>query len=86
MEHNNNPTIKQSKTITVQGWKSCRQLTTSNLSHFKMVEDMGSNYCVEVHLNGITSLPNIMKIYQAVQKLLVGHTHMRVHADRLVIL
>jgi hypothetical protein len=36
---------------------------------------MIKNYCIEVHLNGITSLPNIMKIYQAVQKLLLrGHT------------
>jgi hypothetical protein len=28
---------------------------------------------MEVHLNGITSLPNIMKMYQAVQELLVGN-------------
>jgi hypothetical protein len=35
-----------------------------------MVEDM-VDYCIEVPLNDITSLPNIMKIYQAVQKLLV---------------
>jgi hypothetical protein len=32
-------------------------------------------------LNGITSLPNIMKIYQAVQKLLVGHTHTHTHTE-----
>jgi hypothetical protein len=40
-------------------------------------------------LNGISSLPNIMKIYQAVQKLLVvdtqthtdTHTHTHTHTD-----
>jgi hypothetical protein len=40
-----------------------------NLNHFKIVEE---SYCIEVHLNGITSLPNFMKINQAVQKVLVG--------------
>jgi hypothetical protein len=35
---------------------------------------MIKNYCVEVPLNGTTSLLNIMKIYQAVKKLLVGDT------------
>jgi hypothetical protein len=30
-----------------------------------------TNYCI-VSLNGIASLPNFMKIYQAVQKSLVG--------------
>jgi hypothetical protein len=40
-----------------------------------MVEIYGiRNYCIEVLLNGITSVPNIMKIYKAVQKLLVGDT------------
>jgi hypothetical protein len=40
-----------------------------------MVEDNGiKNYCIEVPLNGITSAPNYVKIYQAVQKLLVGET------------
>jgi hypothetical protein len=28
---------------------------------------MIKNYCIEVPLNGITSLPNVMKIFQAVQ-------------------
>jgi hypothetical protein len=37
------------------------------------------NYCIEFPLNGITYIPNFMKIYQADQKLLVGGT------DRLVI-
>jgi hypothetical protein len=31
-------------------------------------------YCIEVPLNGITSIPNFMKIYQVDQKLLVGDT------------
>jgi hypothetical protein len=39
--NHNNPTIKQSQTIAVQGWKSYLQLTTLNLNHFKTVEDMG---------------------------------------------
>jgi hypothetical protein len=30
------------------------------------------NYCIEVPLNGITSIPNFMKIYPAVKKLLVA--------------
>jgi len=33
-------------------------------------------------LNGITSLPNIMKIYKAVQKLLVGDTQTDRQSDR----
>jgi hypothetical protein len=32
------------------------------------------NYCIEVPLNSITSIPNFIKIYQAVQKFLVGDT------------
>jgi hypothetical protein len=32
-------------------------------------------YCIEVPLNGITPISNFIKIYQAVQKLLVGHAH-----------
>jgi uncharacterized iron-regulated protein len=40
------------------------------------------NYCIEIHLNGVTSLQNIMKIYQAVQKLLVGDTHAHTHRHR----
>jgi hypothetical protein len=39
--NHNNPTIKQSQTIAMQGWKSCLQQTTLNLNHFKMVEDTG---------------------------------------------
>jgi hypothetical protein len=30
-----NPTIQKSQTTVEQGWKSCTQLTTLNLSHFK---------------------------------------------------
>jgi hypothetical protein len=39
--NHNDPTTKQSKTIAVKAEKSCLELTTLNLSHFKMVEDMG---------------------------------------------
>jgi hypothetical protein len=38
--NHNNPTIKQSQTIAVQGRKSCLKLTTLNLNHSKTVEDM----------------------------------------------
>jgi hypothetical protein len=39
-----------------------------------MVGDMGLKLLYRVHLNGIISLANIMKIYQTVQKLLLGDT------------
>jgi hypothetical protein len=44
--------------------------------HFKIIEAMElKKYCIEVRLNIITSVPYFMKIYQAVQKLIVGgHT------------
>jgi hypothetical protein len=71
--NHNNPTINQSQTIAVQGL----QLTTLNLNHFKTVEDMGLK---RTAMNGIISVPNFMKIYQAVQKLLVGDT--QTHTDR----
>jgi hypothetical protein len=38
--NHNNAIITQTQTITVQGWKSCPQLTTLNLNHFNVVEDM----------------------------------------------
>jgi hypothetical protein len=38
-----------------------------------MIEAMGfKHYCIVVPLNGITSGPNLIKVYQDVQKLLVG--------------
>jgi hypothetical protein len=37
-------------------------------------------------LNGITSVPNFMKIYQAVQKLLVGDTQTDTHRDLISLL
>jgi hypothetical protein len=39
--NHNNPTIKQSQTIAMHGWKSCMQLSNLNLNNFKMLEDMG---------------------------------------------
>jgi hypothetical protein len=41
--NDHNPTIKQSQTFAVKGWKSCLQLTNLNLDQFKMVEDMELN-------------------------------------------
>jgi hypothetical protein len=38
--NHNNPKIKQSQNIYVQGWKSCLQLTTLNLNYYQTVEDM----------------------------------------------
>jgi hypothetical protein len=44
------------------------------------------SYCTEVPFNGMTSVPNLMKIYHAVQKLLVGdpqtQTHTHTQTDR----
>jgi hypothetical protein len=38
-----------------------------------MVENIGiKNYCIEVPLNGITSAPKFMTIYQAVLKVICG--------------
>jgi ubiquitin C-terminal hydrolase len=57
-------------------------LTNVNFNNFKTIKAIIKNHCIEVPLNGITSVPNFMKIYQAIQKLLVGDTQ----TDRLVIL
>jgi hypothetical protein len=47
-----------------------------------MIEAMGLKCCIEVPLNGITSVPNFMKIYQPAQKLLVVKTQTDGHTDR----
>jgi hypothetical protein len=40
-----------------------------------MIEAVGiKKYCIEVALNGINSVPNFMKSYQAVPKVLVRDT------------
>jgi hypothetical protein len=59
----------------MQGWKSCLQLTPLNLNHFNMVEDMGLKIVASrsTWIAFINSVPNIIIIYQAVQKLFVGH-------------
>jgi hypothetical protein len=50
-------------------------LRNLNLNNLKIIEAMGfRNNCIKVPLNGITSIPNLMKIYQAVLKLLLGDT------------
>jgi hypothetical protein len=47
-------------------------LTTLKLNNFKNDKSYEiENYCIEVPLNGLTSVPNFIKFYQAVQKLLV---------------
>jgi hypothetical protein len=61
MDHNPNPQFSEA------------HRTALNLINFRMIEAMGlKSYCIEVPLNGITSVPNLMKIYQEVQKLLMG--------------
>jgi hypothetical protein len=43
------------------------------VNNFKTIEAYGiKHYFIEVPLNGITSVPDVITIYQAVQKLLVG--------------
>jgi hypothetical protein len=43
-----------------------------------MVEAMGlKKYCIEVPLNGITTLPNSMKIYQLVQKIVIDPLYLK---------
>jgi hypothetical protein len=43
-------------------------LSTLNLNNFKTVEAMGIKIIESRSLNGITSVPKFMKIYQAVQE------------------
>jgi hypothetical protein len=73
--NHNNPRIKQSQPNAVQGWKIMPPTNNVEPQPFKKGWRYGiKNYCIEVPLNGITSIPNFMKIYLAVQKLLVGDT------------
>jgi hypothetical protein len=76
MEHEPNPQYSNA------------QLTNLNLNNFIWLKFGIKNYRIEVPMNSITSVPNFMKIYQAVQKLLVWDTHTDVQidkTDRLVI-
>jgi hypothetical protein len=71
MEH------KQSKSTVLQGSRN-----TFEPWQFQNDQSYGiKNYCIEVPLNGFTSVPDFMKIYQAIQKLLVQDTQV----DRLVV-
>jgi hypothetical protein len=42
-----------------------------NVHHLGMVEAIEQNGGIDVTINGMTSLPNLVQIYQLVQKLLV---------------
>jgi hypothetical protein len=43
-----------------------------------MAEVIGTkNYCIEVPLDGITSLPNFMKIYQGFQKISIDPLYLK---------
>jgi hypothetical protein len=43
-----------------------------------MAEAIGTkNYCIEVPLDGITSLPNFMKIYQGFQKISIDPLYLK---------
>jgi hypothetical protein len=69
MEHNPNPLLSKAN------------LTTLNINNLKLLKLW--DYCIEVPLNGITSVPNFMKMYVAVQKLLVGtHRPTKTQTDR----
>jgi hypothetical protein len=50
----------------------------------KLLTLRDKSYCIEVPLNYITSAPNFLKTYVAVQKLLVGG-HTDIPTDRLVV-
>jgi hypothetical protein len=53
----------------------CTHLRSLNVHHFGIVEATRLKKCgIEVIFNGITCLPNFMKIHRSVQKLLVGDT------------
>jgi hypothetical protein len=52
--------------------KQSKPTVQLNLNNFKIIEAMELKTCIEVPLNCITFVPNFIKIYQAVQKLLVG--------------
>jgi hypothetical protein len=76
MEHNPNAQFMKAR------------LKILNLNNFKMIEAMRLEITASWSpWNGITSIPNFMKIYQSVQTLLVGDTQTDIHrkTDRLVI-
>jgi hypothetical protein len=52
--------------------RSKAHLTTLNLNNFKMIEAMGLKKTLHRGPVGIVSIRNFMKIYEVVQKLLVG--------------
>jgi hypothetical protein len=54
-------------------------LTNLKFKNFKVAEAMRLKI---IALNGITSVTNLMKIFQAVQKLLVGDTQTDTETDR----
>jgi hypothetical protein len=69
MEHNPNPLLSKAN------------LTTLNINNLKLLKLW--DYCIEVPLNGITSVPNFLKMYVAVQKLLVGsHRPTKTQTDK----
>jgi hypothetical protein len=58
-------------------------LTNLNLNNFKMIQDMGLIIIASRSLewNYLCTIPNFMKIYQAVRKLLVGGTQTDSHLE-----
>jgi hypothetical protein len=64
---------KKSQTIAEQG---CNPTHNFEPRPFLNGQSYGiKNYNSKVPFNGITYLPNFMKIYQLVQKLMGGQTH-----------
>jgi hypothetical protein len=68
--HPGNPTMLNNSNPLLS--KAC--LTNSNLNHFKMTEAMGLRIIAS---NGITSLSNLMKIYQAVHNISIDSLHLK---------
>jgi hypothetical protein len=85
--------LNSPKPLALQGWKPFLQLTSLNLNHFKMVEDIGLKLLHRGPLEWHYLPIKYNEIYQAIQKLLVGgggghrptHTHTHTHTHRLVI-
>jgi len=60
---------------------STTNVTNMNINNFKTTEGTEYKLFIEVLWNGSTSQPNFVKIYQEVQKLLVGDTQKYTQTD-----
>jgi hypothetical protein len=65
-------------------FKSCTHLRSLNVRHFGMAETTRLKMWRRGLFNGITFLPNFMKIHRSVQILLLGDTHTHTQAGDLI--